>query len=146
DLGRELLMSLDEGQRAKAIIEREVPRDILLSPGRKSAELGEPVGLAASEMSDAQRVGLMRLIEEYARNLKEDLAEERLARVHEGGREGEIRFAWIGSAEPGKPHYYRVQGAHFIIEYDTTQNDPNHVHTVWRDPERDFGEDLLREH
>jgi hypothetical protein len=57
-----------------------------------------------------------------------------------------ITFAWAGALERGKPHYYRVQGPTFLIEYDNTQNDGNHIHSVWRDFDGDFGRDLLREH
>ena len=57
-----------------------------------------------------------------------------------------IAFAWAGEPERGKKHYYRVQGPTFLIEYDNTQNDANHIHSVWRDFDGDFGRDLLREH
>jgi TonB family protein len=46
----------------------------------------------------------------------------------------------------GDPHYYRIQGPTFLVEYDDTQNNANHIHSVWRDFNGDFGEDLLREH
>jgi len=65
--------------------------------------------------------------------------------VHKGGTDG-IRFAWAGSSQRGRPHYYRIQGPLFLIEYDASQNDGNHIHTVWRDFDGDFGRDLLREH
>ena len=68
-----------------------------------------------------------------------------LARVAEGPFEA-VRFAWAGTPGRGGPHYYRVQGVHFLIEYDASQNDSNHIHTVWRDFTGDFGRDLLREH
>jgi hypothetical protein len=29
---------------------------------------------------------------------------------------------------------------------DNTQNDGNHIHSVWRDFDGDFGRDILREH
>ncbi len=59
-----------------------------------------------------------------------------------------LRFSWAGAQEPmiGKPHYYRVQGPTIIIEYDNSQNNANHVHTVIRDLKRDFGGDVLLEH
>ena len=57
-----------------------------------------------------------------------------------------IAFAWAGETEQGKKHYYRVQGPTFLVEYDNTQNDGNHIHSVWRDFNGDFGRDLLREH
>ena len=66
-------------------------------------------------------------------------------RIERGGL-GTVRFSWAGGLEPGQGHYYRVQGRTFILEYDNTQNDANHIHTVWRDAERDFGVDLLKEH
>ena len=74
-----------------------------------------------------------------------DIAEDRLARVRKAGVE-KIAFAWAGDTERGKKHYYRVQGPTFLIEYDNTQNDGNHIHSVWRDFNGDFGRDLLREH
>ena len=92
-----------------------------------------------------QRALLWKLIGTYARNFEPGLAEARLARAKQGGIEA-IRFGWAGSIARGKPHYYRVQGPLFLIEYDASQNDGNHIHTVWRDFTGDFGRDLLREH
>ena len=59
-----------------------------------------------------------------------------------------LRFAWAGSKKPGpgNPNYYRIQGPTIIIEYDNTQNNANHVHTVVRDLKNDFGGDELLEH
>jgi hypothetical protein len=57
-----------------------------------------------------------------------------------------MRFAWAGPTERGKPHYYRLQGPRVLIEYDSSQDGGNHIHTVWRDFDGDFGRDLLREH
>ena len=68
-----------------------------------------------------------------------------MARVREGGIES-LRFGWAGATERGRPHYYRVQGPLFLIEYDASQGDGNHIHTVWRDFTGDFGRDLLRDH
>ena len=74
-----------------------------------------------------------------------DVAADRLAKIRKAGVE-KIAFAWAGAAEPHKKHYYRVQGPSFLVEYDNTQNDANHIHSVWRDFDGDFGRDLLREH
>jgi len=142
DLARELLASFTPEQRAKAVFSATAPPDVVMLPGRGPEVLDDDVGLAASEMTGPQRDRLTRLIEEYARNLRPDLEEQRLARVRKGGIE-HVRFGWAGATEPGKPHYYRVRGPKFIIEYDNTQNDANHVHTLWRDPELDFGDALL---
>jgi hypothetical protein len=58
----------------------------------------------------------------------------------------QIKFAWMGGLEKGQGHYYRVQGSTFLIEYDNTQNDANHIHCVWRDFNGDWGQDVLAEH
>jgi Protein of unknown function (DUF3500) len=105
----------------------------------------DAVGVAASVLAPPQRAQLEKLIEVYARTFEPGLAEARMARVRMGGIE-RIRFGWAGALEPGQPHYYRVQGPLFLIEYDASQGGGNHVHTVWRDFDGDFGRDLLREH
>jgi len=38
-------------------------------------------------------------------------------------------------------HYYRVQTPGFLIELDCTQDQGNHIHSVWRDYDNDFGFD-----
>jgi hypothetical protein len=145
DLARELLVMLSGEQRTRATLEGEVPRDIILSPGRQADLLGEPKGLPWSSMNDDQRRVLWLLIEEYVGNQQRELADAQIARIDNAGREG-IHFAWIGGMEPGVAFYYRVQGPTFVIEYDNTQGQANHSHTVWRDLAKDFGEDLLLEH
>jgi hypothetical protein len=57
-----------------------------------------------------------------------------------------LHFAWLGSSDRGKGQYYRIQGPTFLIEYDNTQNNANHVHSVWRDFKGDFGLDMLASH
>jgi hypothetical protein len=57
-----------------------------------------------------------------------------------------LHFGWAGGLERGQGHYYRIQGAHFLAEYDNTQNNANHIHSVWRDPRSDFGADILAHH
>jgi hypothetical protein len=145
DLARELLASLAKEQRERAILAVEAPRDVILGPGRAADGLGAPQGLPWSAMAPDQRVLLWRLIEEYVHNRKRDFAEQELARIRAKGLDG-VHFAWAGSTARGHGHYYRVHGPTFVIEYDNTQNDSNHVHTVFRDLERDFGGDLLRAH
>ena len=87
----------------------------------------------------------MRLLETYARNMRADLAEAELQKIREGGLE-RVHFAWAGPLDPTRPHYYRLHGPTVLIEYDNTQNDANHIHSVWHDPRNDFGADLLRAH
>jgi hypothetical protein len=77
--------------------------------------------------------------------MRGELAEQELGRMRAAGPTL-IHFAWAGPVEPGKPHYYRLHGPTLLIEHDNTQNDANHIHSVWHDPRRDFGLDLLRAH
>jgi hypothetical protein len=57
-----------------------------------------------------------------------------------------VHFAWAGSTTPGEPHYYRLQGPRLLVEWDNTQREANHAHSVWRDPGADFGLDVLSQH
>jgi hypothetical protein len=144
DLAFELVRRLDPGQRQKALIATDTLGDIVSSPGR-SNELKSQAGLPLGETTPAQREGAVRLLEEYVRNMRGDLADAELRGVHQAGID-KLTFAWAGSFEPGRPHYYRLHGPTLLIEYDNTQNDANHIHSVWHDLRNDFGADLLRTH
>jgi hypothetical protein len=144
DLGRDLARALTPEQLKVAIIDATAPKDIITSNSRK-AEIGKPAGLAAAKMTKAQVEKLNNLIGEYAQNLPEEVASEELGRLKQAGID-KIHFAWAGGLERGTPHYYRVQGPTFLVEYDNTQNNANHVHAVWRGFDRDFGLDLLKLH
>ena len=87
----------------------------------------------------------MDVIEEYTNAQPTQVAQARLERLHAQPME-QIKFAWMGKIEKGERHYYRIQGPSFLIEYDNTQDDANHIHSVWRDFNGDFGEDLLAAH
>lgn len=144
DEARALLALLDDGQRKAAVVDPRPYGDIVTRNADKVAPL-ENRGLEARAMTDAQRAQLMKLIEVYTDNFEPALKAARQARVADGDA-GAIRFAWAGPTERKRPHYYRIQGPKFLIEYDSSQNDGNHIHTVWRDFDGDFGRDLLREH
>lgn len=144
DLGRALFVSFDAKQRAVALLTVETPQDILLGPGRDQG-FEKSEGLEVAQMDAGQRAALEQLLAQFVGNLREATAAAEMKRIRDAGFE-RVRFAWIGSAEPGEPHYYRIQGAHFAIEYDNGRPEANHTHVVWRDLDRDFGRDLLREH
>lgn len=144
DLARDLLLSLDERQHSRALIDAEAPADIFTRNDLR-VSIDSSVGLPGGDMTEAQQQTLMNLIIEYASRLPEDIADMRLNRIDQEGRNF-IHFAWAGSATPGEPHYYRLHGPGFLIEYDNTQNNANHIHTVWRDFRKDWGEDLLASH
>jgi hypothetical protein len=144
DLGRTLLESLSPAQKARALFEATAPPDIITVASSKVDPLAV-AGISVAEMGPASRQVLGTLLETYTSLMTPALAAERMAKVKAAGID-KIHFAWAGGTEKGDPHYYRVQGPTFLIEYDNTQNDANHVHTVWRDFHGDFGRDLLRDH
>jgi hypothetical protein len=144
DLARELIHALDANQRSAAVIANVTPRDIVTGSAARVEPLS-PVGIRVTELRANQVQLLVRLIDEYLGRMAEPLAERRRATLEQTDF-GEVAFAWAGSLERGRPHYYRIQGPSFLIEYDNTQNNANHIHTVWRDFDGDFGRDLLREH
>ena len=57
-----------------------------------------------------------------------------------------MRFLWAGGIERGEPHYYRLQSDEWLIEYDNVQDEVNHIHTVVRSWDGDFGRDALSAH
>jgi hypothetical protein len=144
DAARALLDAFDPEQRKTAIILAEAPNEMLTSNALKIDPLS-PVGIKAAAMTGAQRDKLMQLIDVYVGLMTPDIAAERMERLRKAGLDG-IAFAWAGETERGRKHYYRVQGPTFLVEYDNAQNDGNHIHSVWRDFDGDFGRDLLREH
>ena len=144
DLGRSLAQGMDAVQRRRMTISAQSLGDIVSGPGRGES-LASQVGLPAAELAPPQRDLLMQLVEEYARNMRPDLADEQLRRIREAGVE-RLHFAWAGPIDPGHAHYYRIHGPTVLIELDNTQNDANHIHSVWHDPRNDFGADLLRAH
>lgn len=144
DEARALLDSLSDSQRREAVFDERTYGDIVTTNAEKVDPLA-PVGIAATKLNESQRAQLVKLVEVYAHTFEPALAEARMVRVREGGVES-IRFGWAGTTERGRQHYYRVQGPQFLIEYDATQDGGNHIHSVWRDFNGDFGRDLLRQH
>jgi hypothetical protein len=144
DLARNLFVSLDEGQRRRVLMAPEAPPDILTT-AEKRLRPDAPLGMAASGMREDQEQILMALILEYVNRMPPNLAGRQLNQIEKDGR-SYIHFAWAGSAKVREPHYYRVHGPGFFVEYDNTQNNANHIHCVWRDLRNDWGEDLLQDH
>jgi hypothetical protein len=144
DLARELVKALDAEQQKVAIFNKTAPKDILTMNHRKAAIEGQPSGILASKLNSAQFARLNALIAEYTHNVPEQVAAARDELVKKAGKN--IWFGWAGGLNKGDPHYYRIQAASFLIEYDNTQNNANHIHSVWRELNGDWGEDLLKGH
>ena len=144
DIARELMQSLTPEQRAIAIVDKTAYKEILTSDSRKAALNGQPNGLPFSKMTARQRDILTRLVSEYASNFPEVIAQARLEQYRK--TQDKLFLAWSGGIGKSDQHYYRIQTPAFMIEYDKTQDNANHIHSVWRDFDGDFGLDLLAQH
>ncbi|MET8065459.1 DUF3500 domain-containing protein [Micromonospora sp. NPDC005686] len=142
DLARELLDALGPDGRAAAIIAAEAPADIISATRATAPDRLDPLGVPRGRLGPTGRALLDRLVALYLDRLPPELAAREAARL-DGG---ELHFAWAGPVQPGRRHYYRVQGEDLLIEYDNTTDDGNHAHTVLRRPAGDFGADVLAAH
>jgi len=144
DFGFELIHSLSSDQLNDAIFQDNAFYEIVTSNAPEVSPL-DPVGIRYDELTDSQQSVLLELINEYLATMPLDLAVERMEKL-KNEEMGAIRFGWAGATHSGEGHYYRVQGKSFLIEFDNTQNNANHIHSVWRDYTGDFGKDLIRLH
>src|SRR5690606_16561935 len=142
--GRELL-ALFEGEPRNTVIFSANPLRDIVTGNTVRATKPEPVGVAMRDMNDAQSEALMALLRVYIDRMHPELAKRELESITAAGLD-DIHFAWAGNTEPGSGHYYRIQGPTFLVEFDNTQNNANHVHSVWRDFDGDFRADVLAEH
>lgn len=165
DIGRELIRSLNDEQQHTAVISTVAPGDIVTvnqpflqetdtqpdrldrtpAPFDAVRYTDMPKGLSASTMNESQREILKTLIHEYMHRMPDAIAEIEYERLTERALDS-IHLAWAGGMDRRQPHYYRLQGNRFLIEYDNVQNDANHIHTVWRNAQNDFGADLIANH
>ena len=174
DLGREIVHGLPPELLEQAVLHETAPPDLVtanravVAPGdrplptraiRRESPPGpaEPVedtevvaltaapqGVPASALDDCGRELLRRLLSAYLDRVPAGVAPT--ARYEDDAALDEVHLAWAGPVEPGAPHYYRLQGPRLLLEWDNTQNGANHGHSVWRDPESDFGLDVLAQH
>ena len=144
DLGRELIRMLPPDKRKVALLKDEAFDDIVTRNDPKVAPLALE-GLAAADMNDDERAQLRRLLNLYVSRMTAESARDQWTRIERAGF-GKLHFGWAGGVDAGQPHYYRVHGPTVLVEYDDTQNGANHIHTVYRDLERDLGGDVLGAH
>lgn len=141
DLGRELVTSLTPDQLKIAIVDEKAYNDILSDNKNPAMVKNSKPGISVSKFNAKQKALLDELVAEYANNVPQDIAAVRLEQYKKMA--GQIDFAWAGGLKKGEFHYYRIQSPTFLIEYDNTQNEGNHVHSVWRDFKSDFGLDQI---
>ncbi|MEC3908170.1 DUF3500 domain-containing protein [Tamlana sp. 2201CG12-4] len=144
DLAFELIHSMNTKQRKQAIFQEDAFKEIVTKNDSKVSPL-KATGIKAELLNKKQQELLSAIIKEYLSTIPEHLAKERFEIIKDS-EFNEIYFGWAGSTTLTKPHYYRIQGSSFLIEFDNTQNEANHIHTVWRDFDGDFGRDLIKEH
>ena len=144
ELGFSLLHSMSEKQLKTVVFTDVAPHDIVTTTDRKVKQV-EQLGISYKAMSKSQKKIFMELLELYMNNYEHEFATGFRDKINKAGIEN-LTFAWAGSLQPGKGHYFRIQGPTLLIEYDNTQNEANHVHTVVRDLTNDYGEDVLKAH
>jgi hypothetical protein len=141
ELARELLDRMGRTARGLAVVADTPPPDLKTGNARRIGDL-EPVGVTPAQLDRASRGLLVGLVRYYLDRLTGDLADEEFDALDPD----RLHFSWEGSDKRGQGHYYRIQGPDLLIEYDNTDNDANHAHSVWRRRSGDFGEDLLAAH
>ena len=141
DAAREIVLSLDGALRRRVVFSSESLTDHLTQNAVRVTPL-EPVGVLAGDLPSGAQRRVREIVRTYLANHPPAMERKALARVERAGFE-RIRFGWAGSTRPGVPQYYRLQGPTFVLEFDNSRNSGTHIHSVWRDFERDFGRHLL---
>ena len=140
DLAFALLGGLDEARRGRALLSGSAPDDILT---RNAAEIGDLIprdeGVLLGDLDGEICTVADALVDCYVSRFPPESAMHHVSR-------GALRFVFAGEPVHRRPHYYRLFGPDLLVEYDNTQNEANHIHTVVRHPSGDFGADLLRRH
>lgn len=145
EYARSLLARLDADQRRLAIVDENAPDDIRTRFDPVADRSVVPAGLPYARMSGEQRELLHQLVRLYFDRAPGELADSSWQAAVDVGLDA-VTFGWAGSDRRGQGHYYAVRGETFLLEYDNTQDDANHIHSVWRDLRADWGTDLLATH
>lgn len=137
DRALRLVQALNDEQKKAAVVEDTAPKDV------RSANTPQPptdpaVGIAFTQLDENQRMMLRSLVEAYALDMPTEVAHAWMTEIRDAGPE-KVRFSWSGPADRSQPHAYRVQGPTFLIEFNNTQNNANHIHSFWRNMLGDFG-------
>jgi len=147
EMGFALLHSLQPDQLKVALIDTAAPGEMITSNKRAIMALTPP-GIGYGQLTPSQQQLFLQLVRLYINRYTRLFADKMLKEIEAGGLSN-LYFAWAGVTDGpglGHPHYYRIQGPTMLVEYDNTQTNANHVHTVVRDLKHDFGGDLLLEH
>ncbi len=142
DLAHELVTSLIPEQRALAVIGER--RGALRVGPRWDGVVPEPVGIPGRLLNGTQKETLVALASQWFDLMPPDHARAQKARFLDGL--AETRFAWSGPLAAGSDVSWAIQGPSVVIEYANDArggadagNPVDHVHTVYRDLDRDYG-------
>ena len=141
DAAREIVLSLDGRLRRRVVFSSESLTDHVTQNAVRVTPL-DPVGVLARDLPSAAQRRVLEIVRTYIANHPPATARRVLDRVERAGM-ARIRFGWAGSLRPGRSHYYRLQGPTFLLEFDNSRNSGTHIHSVWRDFERDYGRHQL---
>jgi hypothetical protein len=141
DAAREIVLSLDGRLRRRAVLSSESLTDHVTQNAVRVSPL-DRVGVLTGDLPSRAQRRVLEIVHTYLANHPQAMARQTLARIERAGI-ARTRFGWAGSTRPGQPHYYRLQGPTFLLEFDNSRNSGTHIHSVWRDFERDFGRHLL---
>ncbi|MCA6075116.1 DUF3500 domain-containing protein [Fulvivirga sedimenti] len=144
DLGFRLLGTMSDEQMKIVRFSEEAPEGIFSGANRTATAL-EPRGILYPSMTQDQQEIFMDLLNVYIDNYELGFSKRLRAKIEAAGIDN-LSFSWAGSLTEGSGHYYRIQGPSLLIEFDNTQNNANHIHSVVRDLTNDFAEDLLKQH
>ena len=145
DLARKFVTTLSDENKKLAIVNEIAPPDILTANYRNFNSQDFFEGLKFNKLEDPQKNNLIELIKVYTSRFTDEYAKNYFNKISKNGFEN-TTFAWSGSTEISKGHYYFIKHDNFLIEYDNTQNDANHIHSVLRDFNGDYGQDILSDH
>ncbi|MGA0373378.1 MAG: DUF3500 domain-containing protein [Flavobacteriaceae bacterium] len=144
NLGLELVNSLSPDQKTITLISSKTYGEILTS-NQADVHFIQNNGISYSKLKYPQQQLLRNIVYHHLDRMEKPVSEKARQLLKNENWE-EITFSWAGKTKKLKAHYYRIQGQNFLIEYDNSQNNGNHIHAVWREFEGDFGKDLIREH
>jgi hypothetical protein len=141
DAAREIVLLLDGRLRRRVVFSSESLTDHVTQNAPRVSPI-DRVGVLTADLPSAAQRRVLEIVRTYLANHPGAMAREAMARIERAGIE-RTRFGWAGSTRPGVPHYYRLQGPTFLLEFDNSRNSGTHIHSVWRDFARDFGRHLL---
>ena len=142
DAAREIVLMADRALRSRVVFSQESLTDHLTQNAVRVKPL-ERVGVLTDQLPSKAQRRVDEIVRTYLANHPAAMARAALTRIERAGGLGKTRFGWAGTTRPGEPHYYRLQGPTFLLEFDNSRNDGTHIHSVWRDFQRDFGRHLL---